>query len=360
MTQPSIKRWRKRFPCYLVWSLTLVGAVAAQTAATGDALIYPGEKHFRNLRQLTFSGENAEAYFSADGRKLIYQAHEGEGRCDQIYILDLATGESELVSTGAGVTTCAFFQYPHDDKIIYASTHLGGKECPPPPDYSQGYIWKLYPDYDIFRADPDGSHLERLTDAPGYDAEGTYAFDGSRIVYTSLASGDLEIWTMKPDGSDKRQLTHRLGYDGGAFYSHDGSKIVWRAYYPETEEAIADYRRLLETNAIRPMALQIRVMNADGSNPVQLTDNQAANFAPFFFPDDRRIIFASNLVNPRGRNFELYAIDVDGQNLERVTYFEGFDGFPMFSPDGKYLVFASNRNQANPGDTNLFICEWVE
>lgn len=325
-----------------------------------DSLIWTGERHFKKIRQLTYSGENAEAYFSADGNKLVFQTHEGAERCDQIYIMDLASGDTTLVSTGKGVTTCAFFQYPRDDKIIYASTHLSGNECPPKPDYSRGYIWNLYPAYDIFRADPTGGGLERLTTAPGYDAEATYARDGSRIVYTSLSSGDLEIWSMNPDGSDKRQLTHRLGYDGGPFYSHDGSRIVWRAYYPETEQEIADYKQLIEVNAIRPMALQIRVMDADGSNPVQVTDNPGANFGPFFFPGDERIIFCSNLHNPRGRNFDLYAIDVDGTNLERITYFEGFDGFPMFSPDGKYLAFASNRNNAQPGDTNIFICEWVD
>ncbi len=320
----------------------------------------PGEKHFKNIRQLTFSGENAEAYFSADGKKLILQAHDGKGLCDQIYIMDIATGEKKLVSTGDGVTTCSYFQYPNDDKIVYASTHLAGKDCPPPPDFSKGYVWKLYPGFDIFRADPDGSNLERLTDAPGYDAEATYAEDGSRIVYTSLSSGDLELWTMKPDGSDKIQLTDRLGYDGGAFYSHDGKKIVWRAYYPETEQEIADYKALLAENMIRPMALQIRVMNADGSNPVQVTHNKAANFGPFFFPNNDRIIFCSNMGDPKGRNFDLWAVNSDGSDLEQITFFGDFDGFPMFSPDGKYFVFASNRNQAKPGDTNIFICEWVE
>ncbi len=336
------------------------GEESRSSSKASEALLYPGEKHFRNIRQLTFSGENAEAYFSADGKKLIYQAHDGKGLCDRIYIMDLESGDKKLVSTGEGVTTCAYFQYPKDDKIIYASTHLAGKDCPSPPDYSQGYVWKLHAGYDIFRADPDGGNLERLTETPGYDAEGTYAFDGSRIVYTSLSSGDLEVWTMKPDGTDKYQLTDRVGYDGGAFYSHDGTRIVWRAYYPETDEEIADYKRLLAANSIRPMALQIWVMDANGGNKIQLTHNKAANFGPFFFPDDKRIIFSSNLVDPKGRNFELYAIGIDGENLERITYYEGFDGFPMFSPDGKYLVFASNRNQAKPGDTNIFICEWVD
>lgn len=325
-----------------------------------SSLIFEGEKHFSNMRQLTFGGENAEAYFSADGSRLIFQANEGDEACDQIYILDIESGESKMVSSGFGVTTCSFFQYPSDDAIIYSSTHLGGKECPPKADPSSGYVWTLHPTYDIFKASPDGLDIIRLTDAFGYDAEATYAFDGSKIVYTSLVSGDLEVWTMNSDGSEKRQLTTRFGYDGGAFFSHDGQKIVWRAYYPETEEEKEFYSQLLENNAIRPMALQIWVMNADGSNRVQITDNDAANFSPFFFPDDSKIIFSSNLGNPQGRNFDLYAINIDGSNLEQITFFDGFDNFPMFSPDGNKLVFASNRNNKQPGETNIFICEWID
>ncbi len=346
----------------MITTLSIVNAKADEPVynLSQNKLIFEGEKHFKNIRQLTFSGENAEAYFSADGKRLILQRHDGPGLCDQIYVLDIESGKTEMVSTGKGVTTCSYYQYPNDDMIIYASTHHFNSDCPAPPDFSKGYVWKLHPEFDIFRADPEGKDLEQLTAAPGYDAEATYAMDGSKIIYTSVSSGDLEIWTMNPDGTSKKQLTSRLGYDGGPFFSHDGSKIVWRAYYPETEEEIADYKHLLNNSAIRPMALQVRVMDSDGSNPVQVTDNEAANFAPFFFPDDKRIIFCSNLGNPKGRNFDLYAINVDGTNLEQITYFEGFDGFPMFSPKGKYFVFASNRNNAKPGDTNIFICEWED
>ena len=321
-------------------------------------LIQEGEKHFKNLRQLTFSGENAEAYFNLDGTKLIYQAHDGDGLCDLIYIMDIKTGVSEMVSTGDGTTTCSYFEYPETKNFIYASTHLGSKSCPEKPDYSRGYVWKLYPDFDIFRASSNGKKIKRLTDSPNYDAEATYAFDGSKIIYTSMVSGDLDLWTMLPDGSQKTQLTSRLGYDGGAFYSMDNKKIVWRSYYPETEKEKNDYMYLLKTNSIRPMALQIWTMNADGSNKKQVTDNSAANFGPFFFPKGDRIIFSSNMHDKKGRDFDLYAIDVDGKNLERITFFEGFDGFPMFSYDGKYLVFASNRNQKKRGDTNIFLAEW--
>ncbi len=330
------------------------------TDGSANTFILEGERHFKNLRQLTFSGENAEAYFSSDSKKLIFQAHDGDDLCDQIYILDLVTGDVKMVSTGEGVTTCAYFEYPHNQKIVYASTHLAGKECPPPPDFSKGYVWKLHEGYDIFRANNDGGDIERLTEEAGYDAEATYSEDGKKIVYTSISSGDLEVWTMNPDGSGKKQLTDKLGYDGGPFFSHDGSKIVWRAYYPESAEEIADYKQLLADNAIRPMNLQVRVMNSDGTNKTQITHNEAANFAPFFFPNDDRIIFCSNMADPKGRNFDLWAVNLDGTNLERITTFDGFDGFPMFSPNGKYFVFGSNRNQAKQGDTNIFICEWID
>jgi len=343
-----------RFPLIILLSLIMSGQPDSFN------LLYEGEIHFTNMKQLTFGGENAEAYFSADGKRVIYQAHDEEGECDQIYIMELETGKIDIVSTGMGVTTCSFFQYPNDSTIIYSSTHLGSSECPERPDQSMGYVWPLFPTYDIFRANPDGSSHQQLTSEWGYDAEATYAFDGSRIIFTSLASGDLELWTMNPDGRDKQQLTERLGYDGGAFFSHDGSKIVWRAYYPETQEQQLNYIDLLKQSEIRPMALQIWVMDSNGSNKHQITNNNASNFAPFFYPDDKRIIFSSNLLNPRGRNFDLYAVDVEGGELEQITFYDGFDSFPMFSPDGMKLVFSSNRNQSKEGETNLFICDWVD
>ena len=254
------------------------------TGETDNPLIHPGEGHFANMRQLTFEGENAEAYFSADGSKLIFQAHVEEDGCDQIYVMDIETREKTLVSTGGGSTTCSYFQYPDDDKIIYASTHLAGEECPEKYDQSGGFVWTLHPEYDIFRADPDGTNLEQLTDEWGYDAEGTYAHDGSAIVYTSLTGGDLNLWVMNPDGTGKTQVTDRPGYDGGPFFSWDSSKIVWRAFYPETDEDIDAYRDLLADNAIKPGPMQVWVMDADGSNKTQVTDNGKMNFCPFFAP----------------------------------------------------------------------------
>ena len=342
--------------------LLIVSTVFLQPKNEGllyqNLLLEKEEGRLFNIRQLTFSGENAEAYFSADGKRLVFQSHDGDSLCDQIYVMDIASRQTEMVSTGSGVTTCSYFGYPDCNNIIYASTHLANKTCPKKPDYRKGYVWKLYPGYDIFMADLNGSVIGQLTNSPGYDAEATVAFNGSKIIYTSIMSGDLEVWSMDKDGSNKKQLTDRLGYDGGAFFNMDATKIVWRVYHPKTEKEIRDYRSLLSKNSIRPMALQIWTMNTDGSNKTQITDNGAANFGPYFFPDGNKIIFSSNLHDPKGRNFDLYVINIDGSNLERVTHFNGFDGFPMFSPDGKYLVFASNRNQAKIGDTNLFIAEW--
>lgn len=335
----------------------LPGQVDAQEPV--DPLRDTREVHLRNIRQLTFSGENAEAYFSADGTRLIFQSRaQGEG-CDQIYTLDLATGETRLVSTGEGRTTCSYY-YPEGNRILYASTHHWDPACPPAPDMSQGYVWALYPTYDIFVANADGTDPTQLTHSWGYDAEATFSPVGDLVVFTSMRHGDLEIYTMRGDGSDVRRLTHRLGYDGGPFFSPDGKKIVYRSGYPESEEEVADYRKLLAQGLIRPSALEIFVMDADGSNQVQVTDNGAANFGPYFHPSGEKILFSSNLHDPGGREFDLFMVNVDGSGLEQVTFTGGFDGFPMFSPDGKYLVFGSNRNESHPGNTNVFIAEWVE
>jgi Tol biopolymer transport system component len=349
-----------RTPILLLGLLSLFRVAAAKAQAVDpSSLKDPREVHLENVRQLTFSGENAEAYFSADGARLIFQSRaEGEG-CDQIYTLDLATGETRLVSTGEGRTTCSYY-YPGGDRILYASTHHWDPVCPPPPDMSQGYVWALYPTYDIFAADPDGSNRSQLTESWGYDAEATFSPVEDLIVFTSMRDGDLEIYTMRGDGSEVKRLTHKLGYDGGPFFSPDGTKIVYRAGYPKTEAEAADYRRLLAQGLIRPSALEIYVMDADGSNQIQVTDNGAANFGPYFHPSGEKVLFSSNLGDPTGREFDIYMVDVDGTGLEQVTFTGGFDGFPMFSPDGKYLVFGSNRNESHPGNTNVFIAEWVE
>jgi TolB protein len=329
------------------------------------SLIVPGEKHLGNVRQLTFGGTNAEAYFSADDKYLIFM-HSGEGvPCDQMYIMsvDLPLGKPirTLVSTGKGRTTCGYF-FPKGDRILFSSTHETSTECPPRPDYSHGYVWPIYNSYEIYTAKPDGSDLRRLTNSPNsYNAESTISRDGKRIVFTSTRNGDLDIYSMNADGSDVRQLTHELGYDGGAFFSYDGKKIVYRSQQPKAPEEIADYKDLLSRNLIRPGNLEIWVMDADGSHKRQVTHNGAANFAPYFFPDGKRIIFASNVANQKDPSgFDLYAINVDGTGLEQITYHPDFDAFPMFSSDGKRLVWASNRNGKAPHETNIFIADWVE
>ncbi len=334
------------------------GEAPAGTAPAAEALRDPREVHLRNLRQLTFGGENAEAYWSPDGTRLIFQSTRDGAACDQIYVMEVETGGVRRVSTGLGKTTCAFFL--PDGRILYSSTHLASPECPPRPDYSRGYVWKLDPSFEIFTASADGANLRRVTDHPGYDAEATVSPDGSRILFTSLRDGDLDLYTMKPDGTDVRRVTRELGYDGGGFFSRDGKRIVWRASRPRTEEEKAAYRELLRESAIRPMNLEIHVAEADGNGARQVTSNGAANFAPYFLPDGKRIIFASNLADPGGRGFDLWWVRDDGTGPERVTFDPAFDSFPMFSPDGRRLVFASNRGGKVRGETNLFLADWVE
>ena len=316
----------------------------------------PEERHFGQLRMLTDGGENAEAYFSFSGRELVYQATIPPYECDQIFTMDLDGTNRKLVSTGRGRTTCAYF-LPGDEQIIYSSTHHHMEACPPPPDHSQGYVWALYPEYDIFVVNRDGTGLRQLTDTWGYDAEATVSPRGDRIVFTSMRDGDLDIYTMNLDGTDVRRLTDDLGYDGGPFFSPDGTKIVYRAWHPKTEEEIADYRRLLEKNLIRPSKLELFVMDADGSNKQQITDFGMASFGPFFHPSGEKVIFSTNYPDGQ-REFDLYMVNLDGTGVERVTWSPEFDGFPMFSPDGKLFVFASNRDNSKRGETNIFITDW--
>jgi Tol biopolymer transport system component len=327
--------------------------------AASAELVREGERHFRNVKQLTFGGENAEAYFSADGKKLIFQTTRDGYPADQIYTMKSDGSDVKRVSTGKGRCTCSYF-FPDGKRILFSSTHHKDPQPPPRPDYSRGYVWPIYPTYDIFTARPDGSDLRQLTDSPGYDAESTISPDGKRIVFTSTRDGDLDVYVMNIDGTGVRRLTSAVGYDGGAFFSPDGKQICFRAYRPRTPEEIAEYRALLRDNLIRPTKLELFLINADGTGERQITHNGAANFCPFFTHDARRIIFASNMDDPAGRNFDLYLIGVDGTGLERVTTDPTFDGFPMFSPDGKRLVWASNRNSKERGDTNIFSAEWKD
>ena len=317
---------------------------------------FEGERHFSAVRQLTFGGENAEAYFSPDGSKLIYQATVEGAQCDQQYVLDLATGATTRVSDGKGRTTCGYFDYPEADRIVYASTEGGGDACPAPPDRSHGYVWAVYDTYDIYQAKPDGSERKKLTSSAGYDAEATWCHRGGKLVFTSDRDGDLDLYEMNEAG-DVRRLTNTPGYDGGAFYSPDCSEIVWRASRPQGK-SLDEYRQLLAKNLVHPTEMELFVMNADGSHQRQLTSNGAANFCPYFLPDGERIIYSSN-AGADPREFDLWIIDKSGGQAERVTTAAGFDGFPMFSPDGEFIVWASNRADVASHQTNLFIARWV-
>lgn len=322
---------------------------------------HPRERHIRNIRQLTTGGENAEAYFSADGKQIVFQSTREPYKCDQIFTMNSDGSGLKRVSTGLGRTTCGYFT-PDGGRVLYASTHLGSPDCPPSPDPSAGYVWPLYRSFDIFSAKTDGSDLRRLTTADGYDAEATVSPDGRKIIFTSTRDNDIELYEMNVDGTNQRRITNEVGYDGGAFYSQDGQWIVWRASRPKADAEVKQFRDLLAKNLVMPSKLEIMIMKADGSQKRQLTSNGAANFAPYFHPNGKQIIFASN-VNATNRglpNFDLFLINRDGTGLEQVTFDETFDAFPMFTNDGKQLVWASNRNPATEGNTNVFIADWVE
>ena len=329
----------------------ICGALAAQEPAKPQP-----ERHLSNVRQLTHGGENAEAYFSTDGTRLIYQSTREGYPCDQIYSMKIDGSDNRRISTGTGRTTCAYF-YPDGKDLLFASTHATSPACPPRPSYARGYVWPIYEGYEIYRGSADGSNLRPLTKSSGYDAEATIAPDGL-ITFTSVRDGDMEIYTMKSDGTDVRRLTNRPGPDGGPFFSFDGKQIVFRGRPLPAGPELDDYKKLLAEGLWRPTALELFLMDRDGKNLRQLTTLGGANFAPSWHPDGKRIIFASNIHDPKGRNFDLYLVNVDGSGVERVTFNDTFDGFPMFSPDGKRLVFASNRGAKTEGETNVFIADW--
>jgi len=352
-------------------SRLLLAAAAVTALALGP--IYPAmpqtqalavtrearEVHLTNIKQLTNGGENAEAYFSLDGKEIIFQSTREPYKCDQIFTMNTDGSNAKMISTGRGRTTCGYFT-PDKSRVIYASTHASSPDCPMPPNMSEGYVWAIYPSFDIFSANRDGSDIKRLTTTNGYDAEGTVSTDGKKIVFTSMRGGDLDLYEMNIDGSGTRRLTNELGYDGGAWHSQDGQWIVWRANRPTTPEEIARYKDLLARNLVMPARMELMIMRTDGSERKQLTSNGGANFAPYFHPNGRQIIFASNMQNPRGGNFDLFLINRDGTGLQQITFDENFDGFPMFNADGTKLIWESNRHARVQGETNVFIADWVQ
>jgi len=331
-----------------------------------DALIYPEEVHFKSMRQVTFGGDNAEAYWSFDDKQIIFQSNNEAWNvsCDQMFLMNAnETFDSiipPMISTGKGRTTCAYF-LPDNKHFVYGSTHLGADECPETPLRREGkYVWPIYESYDIFVSDLEGNITDQLTTEPGYDAEATVSPQGDKIVFTSMRSGDLELYTMNIDGSEVIQITNELGYDGGAFFSPDGTKLIFRSSRPKTEAEIKEYKDLLAEGLVQPTQMELFICNADGSDLKQLTHLGNANWSPFFLPNGKEILFSSNFEAERGFPFNLYKIDIEGKNLKRITHGETFDAFPVFSNDGKYLIFSSNRHNGGGHDTNLFIAEWQD
>ena len=338
--------------------------IALETA--NDSLIYPEEIHFKSLEQVTFGGDNAEAYWSFDDKQIIFQSNNKEWglECDQMFLMNASETFKDtkppMVSTGKGRTTCAYF-LPDNKHFVYGSTHLDNDACPEVPLRKNGsYVWPVYDSFDIFVADLEGNITGQLTTEPGYDAEATVSPQGDKIVFTSMRSGDLELYTMNIDGSDVKQITDELGYDGGAFFSPDGTQLIFRSSRPKTEEEIKKYKDLLDQGLVEPTEMELYICNADGSDLRQLTNLGNANWSPFFLPSGDKILFSSNFEAEKGFPFNLYMIDTDGKNLERITHSETFDAFPVFSNDGKHLIFSSNRNNGGGRDTNLFIAEWQD
>lgn len=314
-------------------------------------------KHLSNLKQLTHGGQNAEAYWSPDGKRLIFQSTRDGLGCDQIYIMNADGSDQHMVSTGKGRTTCGYF-LPDGKHILYASTHEAGDACPPQADRSKGYVWAVYPSYDIYQATDQGKIVKKLASGNGYDAEATVNFKNGKIVYTSMASGDLDLWVMNSEGSGKKPIVTAPGYDGGAVFSHDGKKLVWRSGRPKTPQDLENYKDLLAQNLTAPMKMEIFVAAADGSNAKQVTNFGCASFAPTFSPDDKKIVFASNKNVCDSRQFELFMMNLDGSGLEQITDFGGFTSFPEFSPDGKKFVFVSDKDAKQRYEFNVFVADW--
>ena len=330
------------------------GTLAAALAAYGQT-----KQHLTSFKQLTHGGQNAEAYWAPDGKRLVFQSTRDKLQCDQIFTMNADGSDQRMVSNGKGRTTCGYFL--KDNKhIVYGSTHDAAEACPPNADRSKGYVWAVYPSYDVFLATDAGRIVKKLTDKSGYDAEATVNFKTGKIVYTSMASGDLDLWTMNPDGSAKKRITTSEGYDGGAVFSRDGKHLVWRANHPSTPETMTRYRDLLKESLTTPMKMELFVSDGNGRNARRITNFGCASFAPTFTPDGKKILFASNKHECDGRKFELFLVNLDGSGLEQVTSYGGFTSFPEFSPDGKRLVFASDKDSKSRSEFNIFVADWAE
>lgn len=350
---------------FLLMALPFAGLSQSQKPV--DSILYAGETHFKNIQQLTFGGDNAEAYFSADGKYIVFQrTNPKDGLlCDQIFIgkVPEKLGDKftyKMISSGKGRTTCGYFT--KDGKhILYGSTHLGADTCPPVPDrskYGNKYIWPIYATFDIFMSDLNGKIVKQLTKTKGYDAEATISPDGKKMLFTSMRDGDLDLYIMDLKTEKVTRITKTLGYDGGAWFSADGKKIIWRASRPKTDAEIKEYKELLAENLVAPTNMEVYTANVDGSDVKQITALGQANWAPNFLPDGN-IIFCSNHQSKRGFPFNMFTVNADGTNLKRISTDKAFDAFPMFSPDGKKIVFCSNRNNGGTRDTNIFIADWV-
>lgn len=346
-------------------ALIILGATGDDPAKSQDN---PQETHLKNVRQVTFGGNNAEAYWSPDGTMLTFQSDFAKwgNSCDQIYVMEISKAKDSTympgrLSNGEGRTTCSYFM-PDNKHVLFASTHIGGKSCPVTENLRQGgkYLWPIYDTYDIFVSDLKGNITKQLTNSPGYDAEAVVSPKGDKILFTSTRGGDLDLWIMNIDGSNPVQLTNELGYDGGGFFSADGKKIVFRASRPKTEQEIADYKDLLSKNLVAPSNMEIYTINVDGTEMKQITSLGKANWAPYFTPSGNKIIFSSNHAAEKGFNFQLYTVNHDGTGLEQITFESVFNSFPMFSPDGKKIAFSSNRHNGGTHDTNVFVADWIE
>lgn len=283
------------------------------------------------IRQLTFPSmgfeKAGEAYFSSDGKNIIFQAvPEGE-KLFQIFIMDLQGGIPRRVSTGKGACTCSNFR-PDGKKIIFASSHESPENSRNQEQQSTEkgrYVWNLTPYMNIYEADLDGSNLVALTSGPAYHAECAYSQDGSEIVYASNQDGSMNLYIMNADGSNVRQITHTNScYNGGPFFSPDGEKIVFRA------------------DREKPDYLQVFLINRDGLGERQLTSNQAVNWAPYWHPNGKIIAYTTS-IHGHGQ-YEIYLLNIISGAECRLTHNTNFDGLPVFSPDGRMILWTSKRS----------------